>query len=468
MRSVRVAGVPVSPTPSIGDLASRSSPPEPASNSNFRSFVNRKAGLCERPVIIAAAHDTPSIGSLLYVPCGSRRADNCQSCSETYRKMAFLVIASGGPVDHPGCSYLWVTLTAPGADYFGTRTHTYDAAYWKATARGKKPSRRPLVCCGGRSPCPTCGKPMVCGKVHSPDQRNELIGAPVPGHEACFDYDLAASWNREQPLLWSRTIQLLRRKLSLHDADERARVQFCRVSEFQARGLHHAHCLVRAAPGIGIERLRIAMTEAVGEACANGHRWGAPRIEPIRRRKHESVRERVGYAAKYATKSVESLWREAVPSSPLSRHRRALAIAAGSRPIPGVEAAWWELADFRYGCGGQHVLTKSHDWGTSFAALRRARSAGVAKSETSWRYYGRGWLPEHEAMGAVVRELREPAALPRPPSALEAAALATRWIVSGASRVALAAVERAPTIDAKGRKAFRLFPVEPGTITFVT
>ena len=344
-------------------LAVPSSTSHAAPESNFRSFVTRKAGVCERPIILTAIQGAPCVPSFLYVACKSRLAENCRSCSETYRKMAFLVIASGGPVEHPGSSYLWVTLTAPGADYFGTRTHTYDAAYWKAVRRGEKPSRRPRICCADRSPCPTCGEPMVCGKVHSPEERNELIGAPVPGHEACFDYAGAASWNRNQPRLWSRTVQLLRRKLELRESGDRARVQFCRVSEFQARGLHHAHCLVRAGPGIRAERLRVAMAEAVAEASANGHRWGTPRIEPIRRRKQESVRERVGYAAKYAVKSVESLWRDAVPSSPVARHRRALAIAAGSRPIPGIDAGWWELADFHYGCRGQHVLTKSHRLG---------------------------------------------------------------------------------------------------------
>jgi hypothetical protein len=429
--------------------------------------VKRKAGVCEHPVILAAAEGSRSGLDFLYVPCRSRLAAKCRSCSETYRKMAFLVVASGGPLEHPGCSYLWVTLTAPGAAYFGTRTHTYDAAYWKKVSRGEKPSRRPLICCGDRAPCPTCGKAMVCGKVHSPEERNELIGAPVAGHEGCFNYSLAVSWNRTQPLLWCRTIQLLRRKLSLYAADERARVQFCRVSEFQARGLHHAHCLVRGAPGIGVELLTAAMGEAVSEAAIGEHRWGAPKIEPIRRRKEASVRERVGYVSKYATKNAESLWHDVVPSSPLARHRRALAVAAGSRPVPGSAPSWWETADFQNGCRRQHALTKSHRWGTSFGALRHAQSAGAEKPDTRWRYVGSGWLPEHAVMGSLVSELRDLSALPRPPTALETAASATRWIVCGTSRVAVSALERVPTTDRNGRRGFRLMPVEPGTTTII-
>lgn len=442
-------------------------PTLPEARSNFRSFVTRKAGICEHPVILAAAQGNPDGFEFLYLPCRSRQAHKCASCSETYRKMAYRVIASGGPDEHPGNSYLWVTLTAPGAAYFGTRTHTYDAAHWKAVNRGKRSSRRPLVCCADRIPCPTCGEPMICGKVHSPEERNELIGAPIYGHESCFDYARAAFWNRTQPRLWSRTTQLLRRELSLYETNDRARIQFCRVSEFQARGLHHAHCLVRAAPGIGIERLKAAMGKAISEATVGEQRWGKPRIEAIRRHKQTSVRERVGYAAKYATKNAESLWRGVVPSSPLGWHRRRLAIAAGSRPEAGSDPGWWETADFHYGCRRQHTLTKSQDWGTSFTALRRAQIANARKSETQWHYFGRGWLPEHEAMESLINELSGPSTLPRPPTALEAATLATRWVVCGRNRVALAALERVPAIDGKGRRGFELRPVEPGTITVI-
>jgi hypothetical protein len=85
---------------------------------------------CSHPVRLRSVGVNKATGEVLaerpaiYMPCGSRRASGCPSCAEIYNADAFHLIRLGLLTRHTATALpLFVTLTAPGADVFGTGHH---------------------------------------------------------------------------------------------------------------------------------------------------------------------------------------------------------------------------------------------------------------------------------------------------------------------------------------------------------
>jgi hypothetical protein len=121
------------------------------------------------------------------------------------------------------------------------------------------------------------------------------------------------------PELWRRTTIFLARQLaaalgvSQAVAARRMRLSFCRVAEFQRRGVVHLHAVVRAdgpegvSPPIGVEQLAEACAAAarsVSVSHARGTaRWGMEMDVQILGHGDERAAKVATYVAKYATKS---------------------------------------------------------------------------------------------------------------------------------------------------------------------
>ena len=114
------------------------------------------------------------------------------------------------------------------------------------------PSTRPL-------PCPRV-TPAILGlaaPTADPGCRrdrheggDELVGTPLCPD--CYDYVGAVLQNASTSELWRRTMIYTERQLAAvlgrtqADARRAVRLAFCRVAEFQRRGVVHLHAIVRA------------------------------------------------------------------------------------------------------------------------------------------------------------------------------------------------------------------------------
>jgi len=152
-------------------------------------------------------------------------------------------------VTHPA---VLVTLTAPS---FGM----VHAARSGAPCHIRVPRRH----------CPH-GRPLACFERH--DGADKLVGSPLC--RDCYDYEGAVLHNAATPELWRRTtiyvVRHLAAVLGLTQAETRRRVRlsFCRVAEFQCRGVVHLHAVVRAdgldvgVPPVDAEQLAAACLHA--------------------------------------------------------------------------------------------------------------------------------------------------------------------------------------------------------------
>jgi hypothetical protein len=183
---------------------------------------------------------TFSSGSLpegvVLMACGSRSEIRCPSCAAIYRgdsrHLVRAGLEGGKGVDeaialHPA---VFLTLTAPG---FGA-VHT---------ASGTSPCHAggvPALCVHRR--------PEACSAAHG--RHGELVGTPLCTD--CYDDVGAVLQTASTPELWRRTMIYARRQLAAvlgctqADTGRMAGLSFCRVAEFQRRGIVHLHAVVRA------------------------------------------------------------------------------------------------------------------------------------------------------------------------------------------------------------------------------
>ncbi len=350
--------------------------------------------------------------------CGSRRETRCPACAAVYRGDARHLVRAGlmggkgvskSVAQHPA---VFVTLTAPS---FGT-VHA-------AKASGPCHPGSPKAHCPHR-------RPRSCFARHEGD--SELVGSPLC-HE-CYDYAAAVLHNACTPELWRRTTIYVLRHLAgvigCTQAETRklVRLSFCRVAEFQRRGVVHLHAVIRAdgsggtPPPVSAEQLAHAVLLA-SRAIAVPHprgvaRWGQQIDVQILQRSDESAMKSVsGYVAKYATKSSEDsgvldtrirsaddLARRRIPV-----HLRRMAEVAW---ILGGEASYESLHLRRHahslGYGG-HFLSKSRRYSTTLGALRAARQQwrknrarngpefGDRSVHARWSAVGIGWRDKGEA-----------------------------------------------------------------------
>ena len=208
------------------------------------------------------------------------------------------------------------------------------------------------------------------------------------------------------------------------------RLSFCRVAEFQRRGIVHLHAVIRA-DGPDTDQLPIT-AEQLADACLKGARaikvshsrgvatWGAEvdaqGLDPREVERNEIA----GYVSKYATKSSDgsdSLDRRITSEADLARrglspHVRRMAETAWRLGAdPELDHLHLRRHTHTLGYGG-HFLTKSLLYSTTFRSLRAARSewrerrrhGDVAPCdqavEADWQLMGIAWSNVGEALFA--------------------------------------------------------------------
>jgi hypothetical protein len=361
--------------------------------------------------------------------CGSRRETRCPACAHTYRADARHLVRAGliggKGVDesvslHPA---VLLTLTAPS---FGV-VHTARSG---ATCRSGHP---PYRCIHDR--------PTTCAAHHHAD--DDLVSTPLCPD--CYDYEAAILHNAHTPELWRRTTIYLHRQLAavleLTQAETRrvVRLSFCRVAEYQRRGIVHLHAIIRAdtpeggLPPVAVDELSLACvraTKTVRVVHSRGEvAWGSQVDVQVLDRDEGRAKRIASYVAKYATKSTEDsgvLDRpirtdEDLASRLLTPHLRKMletAWALGEDP----ELSNLHLRRYAHtlGFNGQ-FLTKSRRYSSTFANLRAERAQwreerrhrGVAPPEHTaseclldadcWEVVGVGWANRGEARFADSR-----------------------------------------------------------------
>jgi hypothetical protein len=397
----------------------------------------------------------------LLLPCGSRRASECPSCSSRWQNDGFQVVVAGlrggkgvpeTVISHPK---VFVTLTAPS---FGA-VHAH-----------RTKGNRVLPCRPREAPgrCPH-GRPLGCSVRHR--RGDPRVGQPLCAE--CFEHEALVVWNAYAPALFKRTMTYLSRELAREAGmSQRAfktvvRVECCKVAEYQSRGAVHFHAVIRLdAAGKGVapppgrftvemleravhavrERARLASPEM--EAQGKGPRicWGREiSVRPILETgAGEMTAEAVaGYTAKYAVKFSEGL---GLPRRRIESAEEIGRLDASPHIRRLVAAAWdlgWEprfkslkLLEHAHGLGfGGHFMTKSRVYSTTMGALRAARRRfarsraageggmlldawgrpeddGLAEKRATWFYLGWGYQSTGEAWlaataAARAREARE-------------------------------------------------------------
>jgi hypothetical protein len=366
--------------------------------------------------------------------CGSRRETRCPACAHTYRADARHLVRAGliggKGIDesvalHPA---VLLTLTAPG---FGA-VHAV----------------RPVGACRpgvSSNRCPH-GRTTACADRHDNNHDDDdRAGTPICAD--CYDYEGAVLHNAHTPELWRRTTIYLHRQLAavlgLTQAETRklVRLSFCRVAEYQRRGVVHLHAIIRVdgvddgPPSVSAEELVQACLRAVRAVRVRHPRgeatWGTEVDVQVLDREEGRAGKVASYVAKYATKSAEDSGvldrpiqtTEDLDARPLTPHLRRM-----------VETAWdlgedpelrnLQLRRYAHALGynGQ-FLTKSQRYSSTFANLRAERSQwredrrlrGVAPPEQTpfvnapmaeWEVVGIGWASRGEARFAEDRWLQ--------------------------------------------------------------
>jgi hypothetical protein len=208
------------------------------------------------------------------------------------------------------------------------------------------------------------------------------------------------------------------------------KLSFCRVAEYQRRGVVHLHAVIRA-DGINGAMAPLDVELLAGAALSAAHtvsvthasgfvRWGGQvDVQELDRSDGQRAQKVAGYVAKYATKSSTengALDSRITSEADLSRrqlspHMRRMAEVAWSL---GAEEQFAHLHLRRHahslGYGG-HFLSKSRRYSTSFGALKADRVAwrsqqrhGVATADHSvearWQAVGIGWASAGETLFA--------------------------------------------------------------------
>jgi hypothetical protein len=388
-------------------------------------------GACEHPIWLRGQTLVRAIESGLVVArfgsdgaplkavpirCMNRRALRCGPCSRLYKDDAFwlamcgIVGGKGVPVavrEHP---MVFVTVTAPS---FG------------AVHRAADPDN-PKDRCRARRDGPVCphGRVLSCVLRHGPDDL--VVGQPLCCD--CYDYPGHVLFNALAPSLWGNLVDTVYHRLAAHSDERRSgirrlvRVEYCKVAEYQARGVVHFHAIVRldgprerepppvwASPEVLAAAVRSAAgsvsvaapsSDAVGDVVV---RFGAQvDVRPIDLGAGDAGLDEVRvsrYVAKYTTKGTEVAHgpdRAITHASQIdltgrTPHVRALMRMAwrlgGLPEFAGLNIRHWV---HMLGYGG-HPITKSWRFSTTHGRLRAARAE-----------YKAGGLPE--VPGGVVVE----------------------------------------------------------------
>jgi hypothetical protein len=334
---------------------------------------------------------------VLLKACGNRRASRCPSCSQTYRRDAFHVVASGLrggkgiPETVRGHPCMFATFTAPSFGPVHTRRER------RSRVRPCRPRHRQPLCPHGR--------PAWCFRRHPPDDPE--LGRPLC--PKCFDYDAQVLWNATAPELWRRTTIYLRRALARQldtsptTLGRLIRVSYAKVAEYQARGAIHFHAVIRLdaasegfappPPAFTTDLLARAIRDAVqavavplpqlGDGPARLARWGSQLdLRPIHADGELTAEAVAGYIAKYATKATEDfgpaldrrLSDHQIDTLPVEPHVRELVRACwrlGSHPtLKHLRLRQWaHMLGFR-----GHWQTKSRRYSITLTSIRRARA----------------------------------------------------------------------------------------------
>jgi hypothetical protein len=426
--------------------------------SQYERWVERARG-CEQPVrLVGASRDVSretgevvrqfttdaEPDSLLLKPCGNRRAQVCEPCSDVYRGDAWQLVTAGlrggkgVPETVAAHPMVFATFTAPG---FGPVHTIRDVA---GRQRACRPRRAGETGPHGRS--------LACGRRHEDD--DPCLGEAICPD--CFDYERAALWNHNAGRLFRRTRTYVERELARQAgvtqrvAREEVRVSYVKVAEFQRRGVVHFHTLWRvdsagAALAPPPERydaqlLADAIAAALPKSTvpaedptAEPYGWGRQHdVRALRLGGDARETARVaGYIAKYATKSTEAV---GGVTSRIRSEREMQRLRCRDHARRHIESAWRLAARPEFdgkrlrrwahqlGYGG-HCFTKSRRFSTTFKALREARAmyaanhtadVGEASAKSghnlihvgAWRYAGRGYPRAGDALLAASSHAR--------------------------------------------------------------
>ena len=352
--------------------------------------------------------------------CGNRRETRCPACAAVYRADARHLVRAGlvggkgvseSVATHPA---VLLTLTAP----------SFGAVHASVPDRPCHPGR-------SRGPCPH-GRAVWCFHRHRADE--QCVGIPLCAD--CYDYEAAVLHNAVAPELWRRTtIYVTRHLAAVHGRTQSqmkalCSLSFCRVAEFQRRGVVHLHAVIRAdglegtLPPVSAEEL----AEAAGSAARSVSvphtrgvaRWGKQLDVQILQRDGDKAETVARYVAKYATKSSDDdgtldgriVSTEDLARRPLPPHTRRMVETAWTLGAdPALESLQLRQHAHTFGYGG-HFLSKSRRYSTSFAALRDARASwqesqrhgheatGDRSLTRRWRALGVGWANPGEASWA--------------------------------------------------------------------
>lgn len=359
--------------------------------------------------------------------CGTRRESRCPSCAAMYRGDARHLVRAGliggkgvdeSVTERPA---ILLTLTAP----------SFGAVHSVGQRGSCHPGSSSLRCAHGR--------PLTCSAQHH--EHDSMIGVPLCDH--CYDFEGAVLQNACTPELWRRTtIYVLRHVAGAlgwtqREAKERIRLSFCRVAEFQRRGVVHLHAVIRAdgvdgkLPPLTAEDLARAALSAAG-AIAVVHplgiaHWGSQvDVQLLDRSAGSGVQQVASYVAKYATKSSDG---GGALDAPI-RSEEDLACRSLAPQLRRMAETAWALGDdptfeplrlrhHAHGLGyGGHFLSKSRDYSTSFSALKAARvawregkrrgdgntAAADRSVERRLRAIGAGWANQGEARWAAFQQ----------------------------------------------------------------
>jgi hypothetical protein len=393
-----------------------------------------RCGWCRHPIRLRgfvvsgpAGHQTVTFSSaslpdgVVLKACGSRSEVRCPSCAAVYRGDSRHLVRAGleggkgvgeAIALHPA---VFLTLTAPS---FGA-VHTTSAV-------------SPCHAGDRRARC-AHGRPQCCRDRH--ERGDELVGTPLCPD--CYDYVGAVLQNASTSELWRRTMIYTERQLAAvlgrtqADARRAVRLAFCRVAEFQRRGVVHLHAIVRAdgpdgsLPPVNAGHLARACLQATGAVTVAHPKgtalWGRQIDVQILEHGDERARRVATYVAKYTTKtssddprldapvrSFEDLCRRELPT----HLHRMVATALELGADPALSELNLARHAHRLGYGGQ-FLTKSRRYSTTFGALRDARvqwrearrlgddGQTGHSSEGHWHAVGAGWNDRGESLFAA-------------------------------------------------------------------
>ena len=358
--------------------------------------------------------------------CRNRRATVCAPCSrlhagDTYHLVrAGLIGGKNVPADVRERTRLFVTLTAP----------SFGAVHRAATDSHPvcRPRRRTATCEHGR--------PTHC------DDRHDNPADPLPGQPlcpGCYDYTGHVLWHAHAGHLWKAFTDNLYHHLARRTGQSRAalrrnvRISYAKVAEYQRRAAIHLHAVMRLdgtggadeppppwANALALEdvvrtaatavRLSTPFHPALGE---HELRWGVQLDVRLLRASggpdalsDDAV---AAYVAKYVTKgaadtgagldhAVTSI--AGITAARVSDHVRTLMLTCWRLGgLPELESlrlrSWAHTLGYR-----GHILTKSRNYSTTYAALRADRAdhqgAHVAADDVdtavdaAWRYVGSG------------------------------------------------------------------------------